>query len=70
MNTCTRMLWSVQWCIGDPAAREQLISDLVNDALAVLAGPGAPQRDPAADALGLPALVAGQDVEPEEDPPS
>jgi hypothetical protein len=42
----------------------------VNDALAVLAelaGPGAPQRDPAAaDALGLLALVAGQDVEPAE----
>ena len=36
--------------------------------LAELAGPGAPQRDPAAaDALGLLALVAGQDVEPAED---
>ena len=35
--------------------------------LAELAGPGAPQRDPAAaDALGLLALVAGQDVEPAE----
>ena len=55
----------------DPAAREKLVSDLVNDALAVLAelaGPGSPQRDPAAaDALGLLALVAGQDVEPAED---
>ena len=54
----------------DPAAKEELVSDLVNDALAVLAelaGPGAPQRDPAAaDALGLLALVAGQDVEPAE----
>jgi hypothetical protein len=52
----------------DPAAKQGLVSDLVNDALAVLdalAGPGAPQRDePAADALGLLALVAGQDVEP------
>jgi hypothetical protein len=42
----------------------------VNDALAVLAelaGPGSPERDPAAaDALGLLALVAGQDVEPAE----
>jgi Transposase domain (DUF772) len=54
----------------DPAAKEQLVSDLVNDALAVLAeltGEGAPERDAAAaDALGLLALVAGQDVEPAE----
>ena len=59
----------IDW--DDPQARENLVSDLVNDALAVLdalAGPGAPQRDPAAaDALGLLALVAGQDVEPAED---
>jgi len=58
----------IDW--DDPAAREKLVSDLVNDALAVLAvmaGPDAPQRDPAAaDALGLLALVAGQDVEPAE----
>jgi len=56
----------IDW--DDPAAGEQLVSDLVTDALAVLdalAGPGAPERDgPAADALGLLALVAGQDVEP------
>ena len=49
-------------------ARQDLVSDLVNDALRlleVLAGPGAPERDAAAaDALGLLALVAGQDVEP------
>jgi hypothetical protein len=55
----------------DPAAKQALVSDLVNDALAVLvalAGPGAPERDAAAaDALGLLALVAGQDVEPAED---
>jgi hypothetical protein len=59
----------VDW--DDPAAKEKLVSDLVNDALAVLAelaGPGSPRRDPAAaDALGLLALVAGQDVEPAED---
>ena len=59
----------IDW--DDPAARQQLVSDLVNDALAVLAeltGPDAPQRDDAAaDALGLLALVAGQDVEPAED---
>jgi hypothetical protein len=56
----------IDW--DDPQAKEQLVSDLVNDALAVLGaltGPGAPERDAAAaDALGLLALVAGQDVEP------
>ncbi len=58
----------IDW--DDPQAKEQLVSDLVNDALAVLdalAGPGAPERDDAAaGALGLLALVAGQDVEPAE----
>jgi hypothetical protein len=58
----------IDW--DDPQAKEDLVSGLVNDALAVLAelaGPDAPQRDPAAaDALGLLALVAGQDVEPAE----
>jgi hypothetical protein len=58
----------IDW--DDPAAGEELVSDLVNDALAVLdvlADPDAPQRDlPAADALGLLALVAGQDLEPAE----
>ena len=60
---------AIDW--DDPVAKESLVSDLVNDALAMLAeltGPGAPPRDPAAaDALGLLALVAGQDVEPAED---
>ena len=59
----------IDW--DDPAAKEALVSDLVNDALAVLAdlaGPDAPERDEAAaGALGLLALVAGQDVEPAED---
>jgi len=59
----------IDW--DDPAAKQGLVSDLVNDALAVLdalAGPDAPQRDEAAaDALGLLALVAGQDMEPAED---
>ena len=59
----------IDW--DDPEAKANLVSDLVNDALAVLAeltGPEAPRRDaPAADALGLLALVAGQDVEPAED---
>src|ERR1039457_5507716 len=58
----------IDW--DDPAAKQALVSDLVNDALAVLAGltgDGAPERDAAAaDALGLLALVAGQDVEPAE----
>ena len=56
----------IDW--DDPAAKEGVVSNLVNDALAVLdalAGPDAPERDePAADALGLLALVAGQDVNP------
>ena len=58
----------IDW--DDPQAKDQLVSDLVNDALAVLAvlaGPDAPERDAAeADALGLLALVGGQDVEPAE----
>jgi hypothetical protein len=45
----------IDW--DDPAAKQALVSDLVNDALAVLealTGPGAPERDTAAaDALGL-----------------
>ena len=59
----------IDW--DDPQAKEQLVSGLVNDALAVLeelTGTGAPERDAAAaDALGLLALVAGQDVEPAGD---
>ena len=58
----------IDW--DDPQAKAELVSTLVNDALAVLAalcGPHAPDRDDAAaDALGLLALVAGQDVEPAE----
>lgn len=58
----------IDW--DDLQAKQALVSDLVTDALAVLAeltGPGAPERDQvAADALGLLALVAGQDVEPAE----
>jgi hypothetical protein len=59
----------IDW--DDPVAKHALVSDLVNDALAVLAeltGPDAPVREEtAADALGLLALVAGQDVEPADD---
>jgi hypothetical protein len=58
----------IDW--DDPLAKQNLVSDLVNDALAVLAqlcGHDAPEREEkAADALGLLALVAGQDVEPAE----
>lgn len=58
----------IDW--GDPVAKAALVSNLVNDALAVLeklTGPQQPERDQAAaDALGLLALVAGQDVEPAE----
>jgi Transposase DDE domain/Transposase domain (DUF772) len=57
---------AIDW--DDPVAKQNLVSDLVNDALAVLAelaGENSPEReDKAADALGLLALVAGQDVEP------
>jgi hypothetical protein len=56
----------IDW--DDAEAKQNLVSDLVTDALAVLTeltGPDAPEReDKAADALGLLALVAGQDVEP------
>ena len=54
----------------DPAARDELVTALVNDALALLAaldvetieaGGGKP-----AEAVALLALVAGQDVEPAE----
>ena len=59
----------IDW--DDPQAKENLVSDLVNDALAVLealTGEDAPRRDDAAaDALGLLALVAEQDVEAAQD---
>jgi transposase len=58
----------IDW--DDPQAKATLVSDLVNDVLAVLAelcAEDAPHREGlAADALGLLALVAGQDVEPAE----
>jgi hypothetical protein len=58
----------IDW--DDAVAKQQLVWALVNDALAVLAeltGEDAPEReDTVADALGLLALVAGQDVEPAE----
>jgi IS5 family transposase len=49
----------------DPHAKAALVSGLVNDALAILDAVGDVELDDAAaDAVGLLALVAGQDVEP------
>src|SRR5262249_36255244 len=49
----------------DTDARQHLVSGLVNDALAVLATVEGVELDgPATEAVGLLALVAGQDVEP------
>src|SRR5829696_4761066 len=60
---------SIAW--DDPAARDELVSALVNDALALLAALDIEQltRDGGkpAEAVALLALVAGQDVEPAED---
>ena len=53
----------IDW--DDPAARQELVSALVNDANALVAAFGDVQLDePASSALALLALVAGQDVEP------
>jgi len=53
----------------DPVAKQALITALVNDALALLtAMEGLALSDEAADAVGLLALVAGQDVEPGDGP--
>jgi Transposase domain (DUF772) len=52
----------------DPAAREALVDELVKDAQAALGAlDGRPLPPPAADAAGLLALVAGQDVEEGDD---
>jgi Transposase DDE domain/Transposase domain (DUF772) len=51
----------------DEAARAALVDGLVTDALALLGGlPGQQLDERAANAVGLLALVAGQDVEPAE----
>ena len=51
----------------DPDAKQALVTGLVNDALAILAAIDGHVLDGAqADAVGLLALVAGQDVEPGE----
>jgi IS5 family transposase len=55
----------IDW--DDPAAKDALVSALVSDANAVVAAfAGADLEEPAASALALLALVAGQDVEPAE----
>jgi hypothetical protein len=55
----------IDW--DDPAARDALVSALVSDANAVVAAfAGKKLEEPAASALALLALVAGQDVEPAE----
>jgi len=55
----------IDW--DDPAAKEALVSALVNDANAVVAAfKDAELEEPGASAVALLALVAGQDVEPAE----
>jgi hypothetical protein len=55
----------IDW--DDPQAKQDLVSALVNDANAVVAAfAGVELEEPAASALALLALVAGQDVEPAE----
>jgi Transposase DDE domain/Transposase domain (DUF772) len=55
----------IDW--DDPAAKGALVSELVNDANAVVAGlEGRDLDEQAASALALLALIAGQDVEPAE----
>ena len=57
---------SIDW--DDPAAKDALVSALVNDANALIAAlAGAKLDEPAQQAVALLALVAGQDVEPAED---
>lgn len=57
---------TVAW--DDPVAKAALVSGLVNDALAVIAAlDGLVLDADQADAVGLLALIAGQDVEPGDD---
>ena len=54
---------AIAW--DDPVAKDELITGLVNDALAILAAcDDVASGDVQTDALGMLALVAGQDVEP------
>jgi IS5 family transposase len=55
----------IDW--DDPQAKDALVSALVNDATALVAAlQGAELEEPAASAVALLALAAGQDVEPAE----
>jgi hypothetical protein len=55
----------IDW--DDPAAKDALVSALVNDATALVAALADPDlAEPAASAVALLALVAGRDVEPAE----
>jgi Transposase domain (DUF772)/Transposase DDE domain len=55
----------IDW--DDPAAKDALVSALVNDATALVAAfEGVELDEPASSAVALLALVAGQDVEPAE----
>jgi IS5 family transposase len=57
---------AIAW--DDPAAKQALIGALVNDALALIAElDGVVLSPEQADAVGLLALIAGQDVEPGDD---
>ena len=57
---------AIAW--DDPIAKDALVTGLVNDALAILAAlEDVTLAGEEADALGLLALVAGQDVEPGDD---
>ena len=59
----------IEW--SDTSARNALVTGLVHDAEAVLhAAQQSPSAEIAAEAIGLLALVAGQDVEPGESPGS
>lgn len=56
----------IEW--SDKSARDLLVTGLVHDAEAVLAAAQeSPSAEIAADAIGLLALIAGQDVEPGEE---
>jgi Transposase DDE domain len=66
-HDCDQDLGKPACAWDDPEARQQLVSTLVGDALAVLAAVrGADLDGEQAEAVGLLGLVAGQDVEPGE----
>ena len=63
MITASRASREIDW--DDPAAKDALVSALVNDANALVSALGGRDlEERAASAVALLALVAGQDVEP------